>query len=165
MIEQKLEQVISAAEQAHASSKKWHFHILPPVCYFNPSQKAYGLVVEIPGDKLTLIAYSPIRPAEAGKKLVSLLHGKNITHGSGSLATISHEITRTIVERANHLNRSSIEWHHHMLFPDCALNTKPGLWNIVFEDPETGKTLSALYDTEPISDLREIEALFYAQST
>lgn len=33
----------------------------------------------------------------------------------------------------------------------------------MFEDPESGGTLSALYESEPIDDLKEVEALFYAQ--
>jgi hypothetical protein len=65
--------------------------------------------------------------------------------------------------RARELNARGIAWHHHMLFPDCALNPNPGSWNLLFEDPETGQQISALYHDEPVQDLREVEALFYAQ--
>jgi hypothetical protein len=51
-----------------------------------------------------------------------------------------------------------------MLFPDCALNVHPGKWTLTFEDPESGETWSAIYDGEPIEDLKEVEALFYGQA-
>ena len=56
-----------------------------------------------------------------------------------------------------------IPWHHHMLFPDCIFNKHKGKWNIVFEDTDSEEVLESVTDTEPISDLRAIEALYFAQ--
>jgi len=164
MIEESIEAVVRTAELASASSKKWHFHILSPTCCFNQQGKQYALLVEIPADQETFIAYCADRPAEQGKKLVALLHGAKVLQGTGSAIQATHEITASIIARARNLNSRGIQWHHHMLFPDCALNPSPGKWTLLFEDPETGEKLSAVYDSEPLNDLQQVEALFYAQA-
>jgi len=164
MVELAIEDVLSSAEEANSSGKHWHFHILSPTCCFNQRKDRYGLVVEIPSDKRTLVAYSPERPAGHGKKLVALLHGSKVLDGTGSSSGIRNEVASKIVEQARRLNERKIPWHHHMLFPDCALNPQPGQWTLTFEDPESGEIWSAIYEVEPIEDLKEVEALFYRQA-
>jgi hypothetical protein len=181
MNEKKLVAVVDAAQQAAAEGRKWHFHILSPTCCFNSKGDHYALVVEIspgssqgsltqepdqntlPREQTTLIAYSTERPAEQGKRLVALLHGEKILEGTGSPERAQNEAASTILVRARNLSARRIPWHHHMLFPDCTLNPNPGMWNLLFEDPETGEQLNALYHDEPVHDLREVEALFNAQ--
>jgi hypothetical protein len=163
MITAELETVVSTAVQANAAGKLWHFHILSPTCCFNKQRDRYALVVEIPSDRQTFVAYSANRPAEEGKQLVALLHGKEVLEGTGSATQITHEITATIISRARDLNSRGIAWHHHMLFPECALNPNPGKWTLLFEDPESGEKIRATYNSEPLSDLKEVEALFYTQ--
>jgi hypothetical protein len=163
MIEESIEAVVLRAEQAHASGKQWHFHILSPSCCFNQRIGLYALVVEIPLERESHIAYCADRPAEQGKRLVALLHGAKILQGAGAATQATNEITSSIIARARDLNSHGVAWHHHMLFPDCALNPSPGKWTLLFEDPETGEKLSATYDSEPLNDLREVEVLFYAQ--
>lgn len=163
MITTELESVVSTAVQANAAGKRWHFHILSPTCCFNHHKDLYALLVEIPSDQKTLIAYSPNRPAEEGKQLVALLHGKKVLEGTGSANQITHETTALIIARARDLNSRGVAWHHHMLFPDCALNPSPGKWTLLFEDPERNGKITTTYDVEPLNDLKEVEALFYAQ--
>jgi hypothetical protein len=163
MVEHTLDDVVLIAERAHSAGKKWHFHILAPSCCFNPHKDSYGLMVEIPLESLTVTAFVAQRPVEQGKKLVSLLHGSQALRGTGCSAEIENEVTSQILERARCCNALKIPWHHHMLFPDCALNSSPGKWNLIFEDPASGEILNALYDAEPLNDLKEVEALFYAQ--
>jgi hypothetical protein len=161
MVEASLEHVIELAEAAQLANKSWHFHILAPTCCFNPRRDLYGLVVEVPADKTFVVAYVAERPVEQGKRLVTLLHGSKVLEGASSSSAARNSVAAKIAERARTLNEHNISWHHHMLFPNCALNQHPGHWNITFEDPQSGETLSALYEPEPIDDLKEIEALFY----
>ena len=164
MIEDSIEAVVRKAELANAASKKWHFHILSPTCCFNQQRSQYALLVEIPPEEEAFIAYCADRPTEQGKKLVALLHGAQVLQGTGSATQATHEITASIIARARDLNSRGIPWHHHMLFPDCALNPSPGMWTLLFEDPETCEKLSAIYNSEPLDDLQQVEALFYAQA-
>ena len=164
MKETTLEAAIQIGESAQIAGKRWHFHILAPACRFNPKPGTYALVVELTSDSETYVTYQDERPAEAGKKLLGLLHGSKVLQGTGESSHVANRTTATIVERAKGLNERNIHWHHDMMFPTCVINPSPGRWNLTFEDPETGETLSALYDSEPVQDLKEVEALFYAQS-
>jgi len=164
-----LERVVALAEESHSLGKRWHFHILAPTCCFNHEKGQYGLVVEIPQEAVSLVAYVPERPVTEGKKLVTLLHGATVLDGSAyeavsTSAAIENQVAHQILERAKHYNEQKIPWHHHMLFPDCALNPHTGRWNLLFEDPVSGEMLSALYELEPIADLKRVEALFYNQA-
>jgi len=163
LAEHSLDDVVAIAEQAHSTNQRWHFHILSPSCCFNPHKDRYGLLVEIPIQEVEVVAFVTERPVDQGKKLVTLLHGSQALGGTGYSVEIENEVTAEILKRARHCNQLKIPWHHHMLFPDCALNSHPGKWNLTFEDPSSGDTLNALYDTEPLNDLKEVEALFYAQ--
>ena len=49
-------------------------------------------------------------------------------------------------------------------FPDCIFNGHGGKWNITFEDKENDTIIEALYDEEPVDDLRLIEVLFFQQT-
>jgi hypothetical protein len=37
------------------------------------------------------------------------------------------------------------------------------MWKIIFEDQANQRTLEAVYDEEPVDDLKAIEVLYYAQ--
>jgi len=163
MLESAIEAVLTLAEEAHSSGKRWHFHILSPSCCFKQRSDLYGLMVEVPSDKTSVIAYVSERPVEQGRMLVSLLHGSKVLDGTGSVSATKNDVAAKIVARAQELNERCVAWHHHMLFPDCALNPHPGKWTLTFEDPESGDVLSATYENEPIDDLKEVEALFYGQ--
>lgn len=163
MIEAPIEDVLSLAQDAASLAKSWHFHILSPKCCFNNRIDRYGLMVEVPADNISMVAYVSERPVEQGKMLVSLLHGSKVLDGTGSVLATKKDVAAKIVARAQQLNERRLAWHHHMLFPDCALNPHPGKWTLTFEDPESGEVLSAIYENEPIDDLKEVEALFYGQ--
>lgn len=163
MKETTLQDVVGIAEAAQASKKSWHFHILSPSCHFNPKPGKHALLVEVVSDSESFVSFQDQRPSEAGKKLVALLHGSKVLQGRGESTHVENAMVAKMVERAKDLNSRKVPWHHHMMFPQCAINPSPGKWNLTFEDPETGETLKALYDLEPVDDLKEVEALFYAQ--
>lgn len=163
MKETTLDRAVGIAEGAQAANKSWHFHILSPTCQFNPKPDKFALVVEVVSEPLMIVAYQDERPSDAGKTLVALLHGSKVLQGNGEAQHIKHATTAAIIRRAMVLNEQQISWHHHMMFPKCAINPNPGKWNLTFEDPQTGEMLNATYDLEPIEDLKEVEALYYAQ--
>ncbi len=163
MKETTIEEAVHVAHAAHSADKKWHFHMLSPSCKFNIHKDRHALVVEVPTDELVYVVYSQERPMQIGQQLVALLHGKKVLQGSGDALQASNSATAEILKRAKELNSRGVPWHHHLLFPECKLNSSPGQWNLIFEDPETGQVLNSLYRDEPISDLKEVEALFYAQ--
>jgi hypothetical protein len=111
-------------------------------------------------DGETYVAYSKERNMTLGKKLVQMLHGKGILEKKAGRA--SPKIAK-ILEKAIKLNQKGVPWHHHMLFPDCIFNKDARKWAIILEDAETGEILTALYDEEPVEDLRKIEVLYYKQ--
>ena len=163
MKETTLDGVVEVAEIAQAANKSWHFHILSPTCHFNTKPDKFALVVEVVSDSQAFVSYQDQRPSDAGKRLVALLHGSKVLQGKGEAQHIENATAAAIVRRAKVLNDQRIPWHHHMMFPKCAINPNPGKWNLTFEDPQTGETLNAMYDLEPIEDLKEVEALYYAQ--
>lgn len=157
-----LESIVKEAETAAHSNNSWHFHMLSPNCKFNDNPKQHALLVEILNGP-TWVTYSDERPMDIGQKLVALLHGNKILTGSGDTNRTTQPEMKTILDRTKDLNAKGILWHHHMLFPQCVLNQHQGKWNLIFEDPETNEILNVLYESEPINDLKEVEALFYAQ--
>ncbi len=70
---------------------------------------------------------------------------------------------KRVVELAEQWQSEGKKWHFHMLFPDCIFNKHKGKWKIVFEDKDSEDVLESVTDTEPLSDLRAIEALYFAQ--
>ena len=158
-----LDEAVRHAEDAQRAGNSWHFHMLSPTCLFNSMKTKHVLLVENCTTGVEYAAESDERPAEIGKKLVALLHGNAILSGQGEAHSGTNPNTRKILSRARELNEQGVAWHHHMLFPDCSLNQNRGKWTLTFEDPITGEILTAAYPVEPKADLKEVEALFYAQ--
>ncbi len=142
--------------------KNWHFHMLSPDCVFNKEQDQHAFVFENISDGTSYVVYSNEANMKLGQKLVKMIHGDEIVR-EGSNPSTKNEKIKQIIERAKALNEKGIHWHNHMLFPDCAFNQNPVKWSILFEDPETGAKITALYDIEPLEDLSLIEVLYYAQ--
>jgi hypothetical protein len=161
MNEISIEKAEELANEWYNNSKKWHFHMLTPDCVFNERDDKQAFVLENISDKEVYVVYSDKRYMGVGQRLVKLIHGDKIL--AEETDSISNDIMKTIIEKAKSLNEKDVHWHHHMLFPDCKYNKHKGKWNIVFEDQETGNVLEALYDHEPVSDLRAVEVLYYAQ--
>ncbi len=163
MKEISIEKVVQLAKKWKAEEKSWHFHMLPPDCMFNKNKEKHAFVLENQSDNQTFVTYSDERYMKQGKLLVQLLHGEAITSKDKELQNHPSDRISDICQRAEELNSKSIQWHHHMLFPNCIFNEQKGKWNIVFEDKKRGELLEATYDSEPTDDLRAVEALYYEQ--
>ena len=133
------------------NKKQWHFHLLTPSCKFN-KQKEHAFILD---DKPAM---------DLGKKLLSVLHGRDILGERSKKSSISNS-TRKILDRAKRLNNEGKHWHHHVFFPICLFNKHAGKWNITFEDQLTGVILESVSEVEPKDDQKEIETLYYLQKT
>lgn len=162
MIETSIEDIVQKARQFQAEGKKWHFHMLTPGCTFNESNKQ-AFVLEDNTDSEVYVTYSDKRYMAEGKELVQLLHGASVVSKEVTMPSGEGEAVNEMVRRAQELNERGAHWHHHMFFPDCIYNKHKGSWCIVFEDPETGKTLEYVSKDEPKEALRRVEVLYYAQ--
>ena len=150
----------SKARLWQARGEKWHFHMLTPDCSFNKVHDKHAFLLENTSTNEIDVVYSSRSHLEMGKLLVKLLHGEQILKEARSEAS-QHPDFLKILARAKSLSAEHKHWHHHMFFPECCLNPKPGKWNICLEDD--GKLLQALYEEEPSADLRQLEALYYSQ--
>jgi hypothetical protein len=96
---------------------------------------------------------------ELNKELLAMLHGPDaLATKSGADALLADE-ARQMLERIRTAASSGSKWHHHMMFPTCALNPS-GKWRIAVEiDGSLSGTLD--FDTEPSSLLSEIERVYF----
>ncbi len=158
--EKTLEEIVSIAEGLATKGKHWHFHILAPDCKLNGGDD-FVLMVEDTARQEFFTFHTDSKPSEVGKRLVQLLHGKEVMVGEATPIGYnpSKEI-REMVDRAKKLNDEGKAWHHHVLFPDCKFNTSEK-WTILFEYPESAEPLRSVSDTEPKEGLKQIETLFY----
>ena len=158
-----IQELVEKAKQLHSEGKKWHFHLLMPKCVFNQRKDKHAFVLENTTDNKTYVVYSDKRYLKEGEQLVKLLYGNRILEKPEERSSIQNRNIIPMLERANELNKGGIMWHHHLLFPDCVFNKDKGKWNIFFEDPEKNNVIQALYEEEPVSDLKRIEVLYYKQ--
>ena len=158
-----IKRVVELAEQWQSERKEWHFHMLTPDCVFNERNDKYAFVLENRSDQDTYVAYSDFGYMEEGKRLSQLMYGEEFVRESREPENPGNSSVGRILAKTKELTEKGIPWHHHMLFPDCIFNKHKGKWNIVFEDHDSEDVLESVTDTEPIPDLRAIEALYFAQ--
>lgn len=154
--------IVAHAKKANTSSQKWHFHILSPECDLN-TKKQFALVFENTDTQETLVHYSANPLMSTGKQLVQLLHGQDVIPTQKQALTQPSAFIQPILAKASELSKKRQFWHHHLFFPACQFNPHLGQWTICLEDQESGEVLESVYAKEPKSDLKHLEALFYAQ--
>ncbi|HUA13154.1 MAG TPA: hypothetical protein VL989_01505 [Candidatus Sulfotelmatobacter sp.] len=161
MQETEISVIRDKALKCHNNGVKWHFHILTPACSLNDNQK-YAFVFECPTQGIALVHYSKQAEKTLGQELSPLLHGSKVLNQESTDSDYQPSDTvNKIINRAKVLNKQGVEWHHHMLFPDCRFNKHSPRFTLVFEDPQSNETLESLTDIEPTNDLKQIESLFY----
>ena len=154
-----IQELLKKAHEFQRLKKKWHFHILLPGCKFN-NKKLHAFVLENETDIQYFVSYSKKRRMNEGKIMVKLLYGEMILENVEDEQHPPKEI-ECILERARALNKICEEWEHHLLSPKCIFNKNKGKWVNVFEDNE--EVVESIMVYEPISDLKKIERLYYAQ--
>lgn len=154
-----LDDCLPLVEGFIAAGKKWHSHVLSPGCAFNPYPALYAIVVEDDAGHVAYIAPSEGFP-EVDKTFVKMLHGDDILDEAAAAAGDPALVAGSaLLAKVREIDAARIAWHHHMNFPDCALNPHRGRWAITVES-DAG-TFSESYDDEPKAVLREVEVLYF----
>lgn len=155
-----LEDCQSLAEGLRDMGKKWHSHVLSPICDHNPFEGNYAVVVEDDAEGVPYIAEGTTEFPEVDKVLVQMLHGSDILDASKATGADVWAESSTLLARIRELQRQGALWHHHMHFPECAFNPHPGEWSISVESDID--SFSEAYPDEPVDVLREVEVLYFA---
>ena len=156
-----LEEIRIVALRNHANKTTWHFHVMSPTCMLN-SFDQYAFVLEAPDENLMIGYLSDHAQKDLAKELSPLLHGSDVMDSNSTKET--YEPTQIVLEmkqRALELNRDSIEWHHHMLYPGCAFNQYKPNHVLMIEDPLSEQAVLSITEHDPIDDLKQIENLFF----
>ncbi len=154
-----LDACLPLAERLQAEGKHWHSHVLSPGCRFNPFEGRYAVVVEDDSENTAYIAPSDGFP-EVDRAMVKMLHGDDILDaGHPDSAEDGLLDGSPLLARLVRLDDEGQAWHHHMNFPDCALNPHRGRWAITIEAGDD--TFSESYDDEPRDILRAIEVRYF----
>ena len=144
------------------SGGNWHFHILTPECKLN-SKDQFAFVLEDSNSDTSYVFYSNKPPMDFGAELVKLLVNKDILVEKSEVKSKISAKVQKIKKRAEELTKQGKFWHHHMLFPKCVFNKHKGKWTIMFEDQELKQVVESVTESEPKSDLKELEILYYKQ--
>lgn len=154
-----LEECLPLVDDFIAKRVRWHSHVLSPGCSFNPFKDKYAIVVENDNARRAYVAPSDGFP-EVDKEFVKRLHGDDILdEGKAESDPAKLAETSPMLRRLGEIDHRRIAWHHHMNFPDCALNPHPGRWAITVESDEG--TFSESYEDEPTDILRAVEVLYF----
>jgi hypothetical protein len=147
----------------HDAGQTWHYHLLTPACQFNDSSK-YAIYIENIDTKQSFVLHTNTAEMNLSNKFSSLLHGAEVMDKANTKAGYkpSPEVIN-ILSLINELSKQGVKWHHHVFFPGCTFNSQPDGFELVVEDPRTGKRLVSISDTEPTEDLKQIESAFYSQ--
>ena len=158
-VEKPLDDCVEAAERYAARGDSWHNHVLKPACIHNPHPGKYVLIVEN-STKRTVVGFvSDTNPIEAEQHIVRLRHGSDVIGRMGEEPPSDDE--PELLKKIRSLVVQGIDWHHHMIVPDCVLNPYPGRWLITLESDNTDEVLEYVCEDEPIETLRAIETLFF----
>lgn len=139
----------------------WHFHMLPPTCIFAAAgTDRHCIVLEKGGGAGLVGVFTPQRDLPLGERLARIVHPR-VFSDSEDLRTV--DWLNEWLRRMEALNRDQVAWHHHMLYPTCALNHEPGSFVLVFEDPQGTGPRRKTFPTQPEAHFNTIERLYWAQ--
>lgn len=165
------EALVSKAMELKQAGLKWHFHMIGPACKFSRLKDQYEIIIEIESSGEVYSACFCEKPIAQTRQMAELAYGPGfLTKEAAPEKAISADAPidksaafQKILDRARSCCSSGTAWHNHHLFPDCNLNPQRGRHCIVFEDEKSGDALYAYYDHDPVKDLSELEALFFAE--
>jgi len=165
------EALVSKAMELKQAGLKWHFHMIGPACKFSRLKDQYEIIIEIESSSEEFSSCFSEKPISQTRQMAELAYGpgfltKEATPDKATSADAEIDKSaafQKIMDHARSCCTSGTAWHNHHLFPDCSLNPQRGRHCIVFEDEKSGDALYAYYDHDPVKDLSELEALFFAE--
>ena len=165
------EALADKASELNQAGEKWHFHMIGPACIFSRLKDEYEIIIELELSGTEFAACFAEKPISETRRMAELCYGagflnnKNKTDEMDAAGekTDRNEAFGRIMDRARACCTDGTPWHNHHLFPSCIFNPQRGKHSIVFEDESSGEALYAYYDDDPVKDLAELEALFFAK--
>jgi len=157
------EATLDEATGAQGRRESWHFHMFSPNCIFNPQAGVYTLMVEFTDQRRNVCVMFEERPVEVNKVLLAMLHGEGALDEKGSDdeaggMTPEEEALLASVSAAVAAGRN---WHHHMMFPICTLNTAEGKWRLSVEIEGSEEPAILDSDAEPSLLLNRLERIYF----
>lgn len=157
------------AMDLNQKSIKWHFHMLGTNCILSRLEEVFEIVLENEKTGETVSSIFNYKPVSETRQLAELAYGPNFLNQASERLSTNEDSTTDcsnpafldIMRLAKDCCRKGRAWHNHHLHPQCLFNSKNGQHCIVFEDETTGNAHYAYYDDDPLSDLAELEALFF----
>jgi len=132
----------------------WHFHVLPPHCYVNPTDQVV-FVYENPSLKEFYRFSQSDQDGNHGVPIEYVEHLHGIELGTTHM--------QNILLRAIKLNDIHYPWHIHVFFPGCVFSEHPGKWVLVLEDKKNRVVLKTVQDQEPAQEYLNLVGLYNQQ--
>ncbi|MDJ0984143.1 MAG: hypothetical protein QNJ26_01270 [Desulfobacterales bacterium] len=158
------------AAELNQAGQKWHFHMIGPACIFSRRKNEYEIIIEIELTGEEFACSFSEKPMPETRQMAELCYGPGFLNNkenpddtiTADQKADKNEAFGKIMDRARACCAAGTAWHNHHLFPECIFNPQRGKHSIVFEDENNGEALYAYYDHDPVKDLAELEALFFA---
>jgi hypothetical protein len=163
--------LVDKAKEFKQAGLNWHFHMISPACIFSRLKDQYEIIIEIESTGEEFSSCFSEKPISETRQMAELAYGpgflNNEKNPGEAIAAdgkvYKNEAFQQIMDRARACSSSDATWHNHHLFAQCIFNPQRGKHCIVFEDETSGDALYAYYDHDPVKDLSELEALFFAK--
>ncbi|MFH0927173.1 MAG: hypothetical protein V1822_01195 [Candidatus Micrarchaeota archaeon] len=152
------ENLLALAKDLNNQKKKWHFHLLPKGCIFNPEKEKFKIIFENEASKEVFCCLFVELPMGKSKELAFLLYGDDFLEQKGEPKP--NKDFEALYKKAQEFSKEGAGWHHHHLPPNCIFSEHKKSHSLALEGPE-GQTMSAQYANKPAGDLARIEKLFY----
>ena len=165
------ESLFDKAREFKQGSVNWHFHMIGPACIFSRLKDQYEIIIEIESTGKEFSSCFSEKPISETRRMAELAYGPGFlkkeenAHEAVAADEKVHknEAFQQIMSCARACSSSGTAWHNHHLFPQCIFNPQRGKHCIVFENETSGAALYAYYDHDPVKDLSELEAIFFAK--
>lgn len=165
------EALVDKAMELKQAGINWHFHMIGPACIFSRLKDQYEIIIEIESTGEEFSACFSEKPVSETRQMAELAYGpgflnkeKNADESIAAGEKVhKNDAFQQIMDRARACSSSGTAWHNHHLFPRCIFNPQKGKHCIAFEDEAGADALYAYYDHDPVKDLSELEAIFFAQ--
>jgi hypothetical protein len=165
------EELADIAMKLKQAGANWHFHMIGPACAFNRLKNQFEIIIENESTGEESASCFDEKPVSQTRQMAELAYGPGfLNHDDSTDEALAREKKTArndeflmIMERARACCDAGTAWHNHHLFPQCRFNPQRGKHCIVFEEESNGDVLYAYYEDDPVKDLAELEALFFAE--
>jgi hypothetical protein len=134
--------LVDKAQEFKQAGLNWHFHMIGPACTFSRLKDQYEIIIEIESTGEEFSSCFSEKPISETRRMAELAYGPGFLN--------------------NEKNPGEAIATDGKVYKNEAFQQR-GKHCIVFEDETSGDALYAYYDHDPVKDLSELEALFFAK--